>query len=91
MSEHHADPADFPEPSAELVLLRAFVEAQLAILPRRKGERFLNVAARAIASEEKVVPLKPSSRRLAARRARQQAATVFAQHLPKLLARLPPE
>jgi hypothetical protein len=85
---------EFPDPTAELVLLRVFIEAHLETSPRKVGERFLLVAAEKLASEENmasVFQIRPHAHWPASQRARKQAVALFERYLPTFLARLPPK
>lgn len=92
---HEAD--DLPAPSAELVLIRVFVESYLATAhrkPRERARSFMTVAAGILADEESVslvFPIRPAPDQGAATRARRQALVMFRQLLPTLLARIPHE
>lgn len=82
---------DVPEPTAEQVLLRVLVEAHIATVPRRRGEKYLRTVAEKLAGEENfaaVFQIKPSPHASAARAARTQAAEMYRRWLPVLLARL---
>lgn len=83
---------ELPTPSAESVLIRVLVEAHVACLPRKKGERFLKVVADKLAHEEQMSELlhiRPSARRTAFRQAQAEAAELYRRWMPVFLARLP--
>lgn len=70
------------------------MEAHLATLSRKRGERFLRLMAEKLAEEQnlsEVIAIRPSSQQQAVRRSRRQAAELFERLLPILLARLPEE
>lgn len=83
---------DLPSPSAELVLFRVHVEATVAVLGRKKADRYLRIMSEALAQEENltsVFQIRPSAQHGAVRIARRQAATIFRRYLPIWLARMP--
>jgi hypothetical protein len=91
MPELATDQADLPPPSAELVLFRIHVEAVVAVLGRRKGERYLRLMAQKLAAEENLsslFPIRPQKDFASVQRARRQAAAIFERLLPVFLARL---
>lgn len=92
MIDPQFNPDALPDPAAGLVLWRVSIEAFLAVSSRKKGEEFLAVMADKIASEEnlaEVFTIRPQTQREEVRRARKQAADLFARYLPVFLARLP--
>lgn len=91
MAERSRAASELPEPSAELVLFRVHVEAMLAVMGPKKGERYLRLMAEKLASEENLSALfhiRPRSDDAAVQRARSQAAELFRRHLPIFLARI---
>lgn len=94
MSVPDSAPSDLPEPSAELVLLRVFVEAHLVTSPRKRGERYLRRVADALVKEANmaaVLQIRPREQIGAYRRALKEATTLFERYLPSLVASLPEE
>lgn len=84
---------DLPAPSAEIVLIRVFVQAYLATTSRRRADAFLQHAAGILEDEESVsllLPIRPSWQHGAVARARRGAVAIFRQVLPALIASLPP-
>ena len=83
---------ELPEPSAELVLWRVHVEAMLAVLSRKKGERYLTYMTERLAWEDNlsaVFNIRPQAQHAQVRRARRQAARIYERYLPVFHARLP--
>lgn len=73
------------------MLWRVHVEALLAVMPRKRGERYLRLMAEKLADEENlasVFQIRPSSHRAASRRATLQAAELLERTMPLFLARL---
>jgi hypothetical protein len=88
------DAETLPDPSAELVLWRVSVQCFVAMVGRRKGERFLRLMAEKLAQEENmasVFSIRPHAQHVAVRRARKEAATVYERLLPIFLAGLADE
>jgi len=86
---HEQSPVELPAPDPALVLLRVFIEAHLATVSRRKGERFLRLIAEKLASEEslaEVFAIRPHPKRAEIQRARRQAAELFGVYLPTFVA-----
>jgi hypothetical protein len=82
-------PEELPAPSAEIVLIRVFVQSYLATVSKRRGEAFLRHAADLLATEESlsgVTPIRPPKSQPAVTRARMQALALFRQYLPTLIA-----
>lgn len=80
-----------PPPSPELVLWRASVQALLATMGRRKGERFLRIMAEQLAGEDNlssVFNIRPTSEHARVRVVRRQAAEMFRRYVPVFLAGL---
>lgn len=64
------------------------VQAHLATLPRKKGERFLAELAAIIETEERIrllLPTRPAAQRRAQARSQDEAAAWLRQILPELL------
>lgn len=86
-----------PPPSAELVLIRVFVEAYLATAhekPRRRARAFLDASASILQNEETVAlvtPIRPAAEHAKVTEARKQAAEMFRRLRPIFLAKLPPD
>lgn len=79
----------FPAPSAEMVLLRLFVQSYLATAPRRRAEAFLRHATKLLETEEGLsllLPIRPQMHDAARSEARQEAVIMFRQLLPALVA-----
>jgi hypothetical protein len=94
VAELAASTGDAPDPSAELILLRVFVEAVLEVWGRKKGERCLRLMAEKLAAEEclsSVFHLRPPPSNTAWRTACRKAAVAFERCMPIWLARLPHE
>jgi hypothetical protein len=76
----------------EAVLIRVGISALLEVLGPKKGSQFLRVMARTLADEQALSSVLPINRPIKANadhaRARQQAAAVFEQMLPMLLAKV---
>lgn len=86
-----AEAPALPPPSAELVLLRVFLESFVTIMGPKKAERFLRMSAERLASEENlanILPIRPHSDDAALSAARQSAMLWMRQMLPILMARL---
>ena len=87
---------ELPPPSAEMILLRVFVEALLECckVPRKRRARvFIDTAASILANEESlslIVPIRPTTQMAEVNRARRQALAIFRAYAPTFLARLPP-
>lgn len=92
-----SNPEEIPAPSAELVLIRVFAEAFLAMAhlkPRSRAREALKLASEILATEESVAltfPIRPNTFERETSRARRQAIAVFRQYLPTFAARLPRE
>lgn len=85
---------ELPEPSAELVLIRAFVVSYLStchLKPSARAEAFLRHASELLATEDSVAllfPIRPETRQAEVNRARRQAVTLFRQLTPTFVAAL---
>lgn len=92
--ERAAEPDEIlPPPSAELVLIRVFVEAFLETAPRKQARAFMRVAAGILADEASLAltfPIRPKSDAAKTADARRKALAQFRALLPVLIARLPP-
>lgn len=80
-----------PPASAELVLWRVHVEAFIAVMGRKKAERYLQLMAVKLADEENmaaVFHIRPVREQESVRIARTQAAAIFQRYMPIFLARL---
>lgn len=85
---------ELPRPSAELVLWRVHVEAQIEVLGRKKAERYLRTMADKLAWEDNlaaVFQIRPHTEQRLVSIARQQAVAIFERHLPIFLAALAPK
>ena len=86
-------PEEMPAPSAELILIRVFVEAFLATSTPKRARAFMSVATSILADEESVslaFPIRPTQRQPQLTRARRGAVGLYKQLLPTLMARVPP-
>jgi hypothetical protein len=86
--------ARLPAPSAELEVLRKFMQAVIRATPKRRAERLIRELATIVANEESVrvlLPNRTSSQRRAQTDAQDQAAQWIRQELPMLLSSLPPD
>lgn len=97
-TERKADPLpELPAPSAEMVLIRVFVQSYLAtahVKPRLRARAFLDAAARSLADEESIatlLPIRPARDHAAVAEARKQAIGIFRQLMPAFVAKLPSE
>lgn len=82
---------NLPPASAELVLWRVHVEAFIAVMGRKKAERYLQLMAVKLADEENmaaVFHIRPAREQDSVRHARTQAAAIFQRYMPIFLARL---
>jgi len=86
---------ELPPPSAELVLIRVFVQSYLATCDLPPGERasaFLRHASGLLADEDslsRVMPIRPPSGHAAVAKARLQALVLYEGLLPTFIAELP--
>ena len=84
---------ELPPPSAELVLMRVFVESFLETAPPKQARAFMRVATAILENEQSVslaFPLRPSPKQPEITRARMLAVALYQQLLPTLMARVPP-
>lgn len=92
--ERVAEPEEIlPPPSAELVLIRVFVEAFLETAPPKQARSFMRVATGILADEESLAlafPIRPTARQPEITKARRGAVAMYRQLLPTLMARVPP-
>jgi hypothetical protein len=75
VAESNPNP-DLPEPSAELILMLALVQAYLEVLPPRKRARFLSAVDRNLGLNEagyNVIRFRPPTQDMAVYRAMRQA------------------
>jgi hypothetical protein len=87
-------PLDLPDPDPSIVLWSASIEVWLALVGRRKGDRFLRALEHRLADEEAfaaVLSIRPTSEGAKVRRARQEAAALFRALLPRFRQALPEE
>lgn len=95
--EPKSDAAELPPPSAELVLIRVFVQASLATAhekPKHRARALLARASSILRDEETVallLPIRSASERASVTRARREALAMFRQLMPTFVAELPPE
>lgn len=84
------DTAPLPAPSPELVLFRVHVEASIAVMGRKKAERYLRVMAETISAEEslaEVLQIRQTGQQARVRAAHREAAALFRRYLPLFIAR----
>lgn len=88
-SEEATEAEPLPSPSAELVLIRVFVQAHLATAPRKQAAAFLRHVATLLENEESIarlLPIRPCAQHGEVTRAQRGALALFRRYVPSFVA-----